>query len=207
MTLSPLRIGVTMREVHAADYAEPRDALAQDWGRFLATALPDAAWLPVPNLGAADVERFCEQWQLNALILSGGDNVGSSPLRDETERALLQLALRHRWPALGVCRGLQLMWLERGGSLAKAQGHAATTHGMQGSTRQLNSYHDNTLHEASWTLPADLRIFARAADGTAEGVAFGTPCHWLGVMWHPEREAQPHPDDVDMLQGLFARKN
>jgi ABC-type metal ion transport system substrate-binding protein len=30
------KIGLTMRIIHAKDYDEPRDALAQDWGRFLA---------------------------------------------------------------------------------------------------------------------------------------------------------------------------
>ncbi|MFT3733893.1 MAG: gamma-glutamyl-gamma-aminobutyrate hydrolase family protein [Rhodocyclaceae bacterium] len=207
MTTASLRIGISMREANASGYDEPRDALARNWGVFLATVLPDAAWLPVPNLGAAGVQKFCEQWQLNALILSGGEDVGTSPLRDETERALLALATRHQWPVLGVCRGLQLMWLEYGGTLGKRDGHAGARHGMQGSPRELNSFHHNTLDESGWQAPATLRVFARAQDGSAEGVAFGQPCRWLGVMWHPEREATAHPDDMDMLQGLFASKN
>jgi len=207
MSHASLRIGISMREVHASGYEESRDALARDWGKFIAAVLPDAAWLPVPNLGAAGVQKFCEQWQLNALILTGGEDIGVSPMRDDTERTLLQLAKRHQWPVFGVCRGLQLMWVTRGGALEKQDGHVASRHGMLGGSRELNSYHSNVLSEEGWKAPSDVRVFARALDGSAEGVAFGQPCHWLGVMWHPEREASPHPDDVDMLQGLFADKN
>src|SRR5947207_15010571 len=107
-----LRVGLTMREVHPEGYDEPRDALARVWATFLQTALPDAVWLPVPNLGPAAAPRFCDQWGINALILTGGEDIGVSPARDATERGLWRHFMRNDRPILGVCRGLQLMWTE-----------------------------------------------------------------------------------------------
>ena len=72
------RLGITMRIVHAENYREPRDALAQDWHRFMAVALR-LVWLPVPNLGPEDSRRFCERWRLDGLILSGGEDIGAAP--------------------------------------------------------------------------------------------------------------------------------
>lgn len=83
-----LRIGVTMREVHPHGYDEPRDALARNWGNFLGFVLPEVPWLPIPNLGGERAVAFCDQWRLNGLILTGGEDIGVSPMRDETEQAL-----------------------------------------------------------------------------------------------------------------------
>lgn len=81
-----MKIGVSTRIVAAQGYSEDRDALAQVWGSFLATALPDALWLPIPNLGADRTVQYCADWGLDRLILSGGDDIGITPLRDVTEK-------------------------------------------------------------------------------------------------------------------------
>ncbi len=125
---SELRIGLTMREVSAEGYNEPRDALARVWGEFLQVAVPEAAWLPVPNLGPASAPLFCDRWDINALILTGGEDIGVSPVRDATERGLLQHFARNGRPVFGVCRGLQLMWTELGGDLEINGGHVAVRH-------------------------------------------------------------------------------
>ena len=126
-----LRVGLTMRELHPAGYAEPRDALARAWGAFMQAALPETAWLPVPNLGATGALQFCARWGINALILTGGEDIGVSPVRDVTERALWQHFVRKRWPVFGVCRGLQLMWTEIGGELEVKTGHIAVRHAVR----------------------------------------------------------------------------
>src|SRR5215831_11119236 len=120
-----LRVGLTMREVHASGYDEPRDALARGWGKFLQATIPEAAWLPIPNLAPSLAARFCDRWRLNALILTGGEDIGASPERDDTERALWQHFMRKERPILGVCRGLQLMWTELGGELENRTGHVS----------------------------------------------------------------------------------
>ena len=95
------RIGITMRMVDAEGYNEPRDALAQDWGAFMGQVLPEALWMPVPNMGK-DIIRYFSDWNLDGLILSGGNDLGSEVLRDLTEEALLQHALSRSLPVLGV---------------------------------------------------------------------------------------------------------
>ncbi len=209
-----LRIGITMREVRAAGYDELRDALARDWGRFMAAALPEAAWLPIPNLGGAAAAAFCDRWYLQGLILSGGDDLGATPLRDETERALLDHFSVRGLPVLGICRGLQLMWTQFGGELARVDGHAATRHparcvrdtafgAHEGETREVNSFH-------AWGIVAGVvhagsrRLVPFACDdgGHVEGAA-SPDGSIVGVMWHPEREAPAHPQDVALARQVF----
>ena len=66
-------------------YAQARDALAHDWAVFLAAALPGVAWMQLPNLGGEHIVPYCEQWEIDRLILSGGEDIGVSALRDQTE--------------------------------------------------------------------------------------------------------------------------
>jgi N5-(cytidine 5'-diphosphoramidyl)-L-glutamine hydrolase len=207
-----LRIGVTMREVQAQGYFEPRDALARGWGKFLDAAIPEAAWLPVPNLGAPAVEAFCAKWGLNGLILTGGEDLGVAPVRDESERAILRYCLQRRQPVLGVCRGLQLLWSEMGGQLEMKEGHRATRHaltraglpgdGVEQRVVEVNSYHRYCLRLPPSRMLEDPSTFARAADGTVEGVSFRDG-RVVGVMWHPEREPKPDPLDIALTRKLF----
>jgi gamma-glutamyl-gamma-aminobutyrate hydrolase PuuD len=206
-----LRIGLTMREVNAEGYNEPRDALARVWGEFLQAAVPEAAWLPVPNLGAS-AALFCDRWGINALILTGGEDIGVSPVRDATERELLQHFTRQGRPMFGVCRGLQLMWTELGGDLEVKSGHVAVRHRVRYAREtalhiedrlgEVNSFHGFSLREPAEALRAPVIVFARADDGSAEGVRFGDG-RMAGVMWHPEREETASSADVSLIRSLF----
>ena len=207
-----LRIGLTMREVHAEGYNEPRDALARVWGEFLQAAVPEAAWLPVPNLGAASAPLFCDRWGINALILTGGEDIGVSPVRDATERGLLQHFARNGLPMFGICRGLQLMWTELGGDLEIKSGHVAVRHRVRYAREtalhiedrigEVNSFHGFSLREPTAALHQPVIVFARADDGSAEGVRFGHS-RMAGVMWHPEREAAADSADISLIRSLF----
>lgn len=206
-----LRIGVTMRESQAPGYDEPRDALARNWAAFLHAAIPEAAWLPVPNLGAARVLEFFEQWELSALMLTGGEDLGMSPIRDESEHALLAHCLHGELPVLGVCRGMQLMWQALGGQLEAIAGHRAVRHivtcvgegelDRHGAAREVNSFHSYCVRLPSGPLPEAAIAFASAEDGTTEGIRFRQG-RVVGVMWHPEREPRPDWRDVALLRGL-----
>lgn len=193
------RIGISMRIVQAVGYAEPRDALSQEWASLMARALPGTPWLPIPNLGADAVVAFCANWKLNGLIVSGGDDIGQTPLRDSTERALLDWAERHDVPTLGVCRGMQLMCERAGVSLVGVHGHVRARHALIGErSGEVNSFH-------AWAperCPAGFRPVAHAADGVLEAIAHDT-LRWEGWMWHPEREASPDALDVQGLKRIF----
>jgi N5-(cytidine 5'-diphosphoramidyl)-L-glutamine hydrolase len=211
MQNSGIRIGITMREVQAEGYSELRDALARDWPRFLSAALPEASWLPIPNIGAKAACEFAERWQLTGLILSGGEDLGSSALRDETENALFRHFYDAGMPVMGVCRGMQLIWTNLGGKLARSELHRTVRHfvnfsvdteiDVETQTREVNSYHVNCL-EQDTDCPASVTILACAQDGTIEAFRLaGFPV--LALMWHPEREVKPHPTDIHLMRKIF----
>ena len=65
---------------------------------------------------------------LDGLILAGGADYGEHPDRDAFEIALGLAALDADLPLLGVCRGMQLMNLARGGTLIEhLPGRASAT--------------------------------------------------------------------------------
>lgn len=194
-----MRIAITMRVVETQEYDEPRDALAQDWADFMAVALPGVAWMPFPNIGENAI-ALAESWGIEGVILSGGNDLSEKPLRDATERALLQWAIANDKPVFGVCRGLQLIQNYFGGSLEPCKGHAATRHSviMGDSGMNVNSYHNWCIPQAA----PGLEVIAKDADGNIEAVAHES--HAIaGVMWHPEREPQCKEIDTLLMQQLF----
>jgi N5-(cytidine 5'-diphosphoramidyl)-L-glutamine hydrolase len=208
-----LRIGLSMRETHAQGYAEVRDALAADWASFLHRALPGALWMPIPNVGQASV-GLVEGWRLNGLILTGGEDLGTAPRRDATERALLAWFCSRTLPVLGVCRGMQLLWSEAGGQLRPVHGHTAVRHEVQacdeiqgvtraGQRREVNSYHAWGLQAGSMQTYRPLWI---SADGELEAI-YAAQGRTVGVMWHPEREPEPDPHDRQLLRWLFGTRS
>jgi putative glutamine amidotransferase len=194
-----LRIGVTMRVVAAQGYDEPRDALAQDWSAFLNAALPDAAWLLLPNLGAGSIRLYCEQWSINRLLLTGGEDFGVCPIRDETERDLLAWAETQKIPVLGICRGMQMMAVYAGGTLKPVEGHVRKRHVLRGDfSYEVNSFHNYGLAEC----PEGFAVSAVSEDGEIEAIS-NAAFHWEGWMWHPERESPFNPASFDRLRALF----
>ena len=209
MATKSLRLGITMRESPAHGYHEPRDALARNWASYMAQALPEAAWLPIPNLGVAAVE-YCERWQIDGLILSGGEDPGAAPARDTTERALLQSFATAGRPILGVCRGLQMLWTHFGGKLIPVEGHVATRHEVgllsaewrrqTGSSRlTVNSFHAQGL---SGTTPPELAVIATTDSGSIEAV-WRPEAQIMGIMWHPERESSVSAFDRALTRWVF----
>lgn len=196
---SPLRIGLTMRVVDAPGYHEPRDAIAQAWAAFLASVFPPGSWLPLPNAGPAEVQAACEHWGVNRLILSGGEDIGTSPTRDATEAGLLAWAAQRRIPVLGICRGMQQLAVHAGGRLKRVEGHVRVRHAVSGEIAQeVNSFH-------GWGLdgcPPGYRVQAVAPDGEIEAIAHAQ-LPWAGWMWHPEREADSWASDRNHLKELF----
>lgn len=199
MSINERRIGVSMRVLETQGYHELRDALAQDWGHFLSVALPNSAWLPLPNLGANRIRTYCERWGVNSLILTGGEDIGTSALRDETERDLLFWAKDHSLPVLGVCRGMQMIATWSGVALKRVERHVRTRHILKGDfVHEVNSFHNYSLLEC----PLNFTVSAIAEDGEIEAIHNST-LRWEGWMWHPEREMPFNTNDIDRLRELF----
>jgi len=200
-------IGITMRECVFA-HGEIRDALADDWGHLMHRVLPGVRWLPVPNLGAEQGVDFVQRWALDGLILSGGEDVGSSARRDMTERALLAWFRARRLPVLAVCRGFQLLWQELGGTLQAVEGHAGVRHRLEVAPmaaglfpEQVGSYHRWC---AAASPPSVQRVEALAHDELGRVEAFRVSAEpTLAVMWHPEREPLAGATESRLFHEVF----
>ena len=200
-----------MRVENAHAGGEARDALAHGWAELLARALPDAAWVPLPNVGA-EIARVATALALDAVILTGGNDVGSCPRRDHSERQLLQLCLTAAVPVLGVCRGLQMVQTFFGGAVAAAgeRHHAGRAHAIEvvdGRGRDLlgcarlvaPSYH--RFGVAADALAPGLEAWALSADGLVEVLAHRS-ARIVAVQWHPERPLPERDVALRLLRGF-----
>lgn len=186
-----------MRVTNAVGYSEPRDSISHDWLTTL------AAWnmipLPVPNIGVGAVD-YIKDTAADILVLTGGEDLGVSPIRDTTEMALFEYALSSRLPVFGVCRGLQLINTHFGGKLGTVDAHVAIPHDVNitdtwapyyGASTLVNSYHNISI--PSDGVANELLVTARDLEGNVEAVTH--PDKPLSaVMWHPERDGAPGGD-------------
>jgi gamma-glutamyl-gamma-aminobutyrate hydrolase PuuD len=197
----PAVVAVSQRVDTHPDRGERRDALD---GRMIAWIVATGALpVPVPNALAevGSLAGWLDAVRPDALLLSGGNDIGAEPARDATERTLLAWAVAGRRPVLGICRGLQMIATEAGGTLVRRSGHAGTRHGIvpeTGAARTVNSYHDFGLGD----LPPGYRATATAEDGTIEAVRHAD-LPWEGWMWHPEREDAFERRDLDRAAALW----
>jgi N5-(cytidine 5'-diphosphoramidyl)-L-glutamine hydrolase len=185
-----LKIGISLRIVSATNYLEKRDALSHDWANFL----EKIGIIPIfiPNT-FSNIQLFLDELNLDGLILSGGDNIGEYPERDDTEIFLLKYAIDKKIPVLGICRGMQLINKFYGGSVIESTNkkHVKINHQINLSEPieenliSVNSYHNNIL--TSDSLGNNLKSFAVCDfDNTIEGIIHKSN-KIIGVMWHPER--------------------
>lgn len=198
----PSSLGELHLDLYFADYARcvysaggmpvhlPMDADPADWVHHL-----DGLVLP----GGADVDPDRYGHANTASDVDG--------TRDALEFALFDAALADGIPVLGVCRGLQLINVHHGGTLTQdvpaharydlppaAVSHDVITHEgsvlreIYGERVAVNSLHHQVVDE----LGTDLRVTARADDGTVEGLeAVGLPV--VAVQWHPEMMSNDDP--------------
>jgi len=186
---------------------------------------------PVPGITAA-VGR------LDGLVLTGGGDIDpasygaarhprtgpASAERDRAELDLLAAALAAGLPVLGICRGLQLLNIARGGTLHQHLGDLPA--GDRGHTPQPGTFGSHPVqvaagsmlagilradrpfavptahHQAIDRLGAGLTATAWAADGIIEAAELAGGDHHpfvLAVQWHPEAG-----DDPRLLAALVA---
>lgn len=175
--------------------------------------------------------------RLDGVLLSGGGDVdshtyGEEPLpqcqppeeeRDAMEMFFIRSALERRKPLLGICRGIQLLAVVRGGSLYQdipSQYDRPLRHDHTGAARDVvahaiqidpdsqfaaivgttsdgvNSFH----HQALRTPGNGVRVVATAEDGIVEAAEMPDYPFVIAVQWHPEAMS----DDNPTSQRLFA---
>ena len=187
--------------------------------RDYARRVAEAGGLPVLLSLDTDPAQVVER--LDGIVLPGGTDVdparyGAEPAeglmepeqtRDAQELALLDAAAAAGVPVLGICRGLQVVNVWRGGTLHQhvpAHGcfheppdklqhevtiaPGSTLAGVYGPSVMVNSLHHQTVDR----LGEGLEITAEAPDGTVEGLEC-TDAPVVAVQWHPELMPEPDP--------------
>jgi putative glutamine amidotransferase len=187
----------------------PAAVLPAGYSRLVQAAGGLATLLPPddPALAESVVAR------LDGLVIAGGADVepvryGATPDprtgppardRDAWELALIRAALAAGTPLLGICRGLQLLNVELGGTLVQhLEGHTGGTGAFGQHTvkpvpgtryaeivpeeSSVPTYH----HQSVERLADGLTASAHAEDGTVEAVELAGARWVLAVQWHPE---------------------
>ena len=192
------KIGISLRVEKIEKFNEKRDTIRHDWINFLQKL--DYFPVLIPN-NLTDVEDYISELKLNGIILSGGDNIGEFPERDQTENKILEYAIKNSIPVLGVCRGMQLINTFFNGTISENSnsGHVGKPHNIDimnpslvnlfGHDKlEVNSFHNNLIKKDD--IGDGLDVFALSEkDFTIEG-CFHKKYPIIGVMWHPERDQQ-----------------
>ena len=192
------KIGISLRVEKIEKFNEKRDTISHDWINFLQKL--DYFPVLIPN-NLTDVEDYISELKLNGIILSGGDNIGEFPERDQTENKILEYAIKNSIPILGVCRGMQLINTFFNGTISENSnsGHVGKPHNIDimnpslvnlfGHDKlEVNSFHNNLIKKDD--IGDGLDVFALSEkDFTIEG-CFHKKNPIIGVMWHPERDQQ-----------------
>ena len=175
---------------------------------------------------------------LDGLVVTGGafdvppelygelrrDGCGrTKPERTAFEKDVLEAAIAARMPVLGVCGGMQLMNVVRGGTLHQdlladvgLGGHeqpppkdvpsheVLVTEGthlaaLVGAGRlRVNSTHHQAVKEPG----QGVLVSARAPDGVVEAIELPDLPFALGVQWHPEAVLRHDPRQAGLYRGL-----
>lgn len=202
------------------------DLLNSLYARSVEAAGGIAVLLPPQGEEAAEVVR-----RLDGLVITGGSDVEPARYghpahprtqrprqeRDSWELALLDRAAELAIPTLGICRGMQVMAVHRGGSLEQhvpdAVGHEGHSPGgdtfgdigvqtcpgtrlrmLVGDSGLVACHHHQSVRDHPGFVPA-----AVADDGTVEAIEWPGERFLVGVQWHPETRS-----DAGLFAGLVA---
>ena len=209
-------IGLTGGRAHGRDLAgnldvlgpSPIDIFYADYSRAVIAAGGVPLWIPL------DLDPTVAASKLDGLLLTGGDDIAPArygaergehthvpePTRDDHELALLAAAAERELPTLGICRGLQLVNVQAGGTLHqhvpehafidepgdRKQHTVSISAGSRlaaiyGETMPVNSLHHQSVDQVG----SDLVVTATTEDGGVEGLEhLDLPI--VAVQWHPE---------------------
>lgn len=175
-----MKVGLTQQVIFHRGRAY--DSLDHAWYNYLS----GHEIIVIPNRSPVEIT------DLDALIITGGDD---HPMRDQVEHELVDSMLARDLPVIGICHGCQLLTQRLGGSVVPVEDHQDCYHKVfyQDQTNLVNSYHKLRIELS----PPNSTVLASDPDGYPEAWIQG---QIAGVMWHPERMAQPWiPQEIQLL--------
>jgi len=200
-----------------------------------------AVILPPDAHISGDAEQLLDL--LDGLMLAGGADIDPAtygepphpqtidtvPARDEFEVALTRAAIARDLPVLGICRGMQLINVARGGTLLQ---HLPDHVGHEDHRRVIGSFdgsdHDVALqagslaasaageiahvtkshhHQAVDRIGEDLAVTGHSTlDQLPEAIELEDRRFVLGVQWHPEADPASHVIEAFVAAAREARE-
>lgn len=178
---------------------------------------------------------------VQGLVLVGGGDIcpsrysaqahascyGIDAVRDATELAVLEGAMKTRHPVLAICRGMQLVNVALGGTLHQhlpdVVGDLVNHRVVRDSAELVAVDHEvrlepscliaqvcgapritiaSTHHQAVDRLGSGVRAVAWADDGVVEAIAIDGHPQVLAVQWHPELTAAKDPRQQSLFDWL-----
>lgn len=184
---------------------------------------------PLTSVEAKDIIS-----SLDGLMLCGGRDIDSSrygqaphveaeepdQLRDELEEQLLSAAIEAELPFLGICRGAQMLNINRGGTLLQHLPDLVGDNRYQKGNAEFNAAavtieNDSILgslvgesvsnaalyhHQAIDRVGEGLRVSAKTEDGIIEAIELENHPFGVAVQWHPEQTLE----DLRIFEGLIS---
>jgi putative glutamine amidotransferase len=230
------RIGVTAYQ-EPASWSHWRDVPAALVPSAYVEAVQAAGGIPyvLPPIAAIGEEPDEAIASLQGLVVVGGCDVapdryggapqpalaGWQPMRDAVEIALIRAALDADLPYLGICRGLQLLNVARGGTLLAdlsdvgadplrhrpAPGrygrHQVEIERCSRLAELLGDWIDvvSCHHQAPDRIGEGLRVVAHDGDhGIVEALEDSERSFCIGVQWHPEEDL--HGPGLTLFRGF-----
>ncbi|HEY3833453.1 MAG TPA: gamma-glutamyl-gamma-aminobutyrate hydrolase family protein [Acidimicrobiia bacterium] len=181
---------------------------------------------------ASDIEPLLDS--VDAAVITGGCDIDPStygasphpklgvlnPARDEIDIEFARALVARDQPTLAVCRGIQVLDVALGGTLAqhvdehmRLDAYNADVHPVKiesGSTLATvmggTEVGVNTLHhQVIDTLGPRVHAVAWNPDGHVEGIEVRGAPHILGVQWHPEL-LRHRPEHLALFEWLVASR-
>lgn len=184
----------------------------------------------IPNVGKTSITHLLDL--IDGLILPGGFDVDPriyherkrkhvkhvNIYQDKFELDLIRECLKHHKPILGICRGMQLLNIQDGGTLyqdipselgivshtadrypahsSSPKTHCSVLRGSRARTIFKKTFIDAPCahHHAVKILGSHYRVTGLSSDGVVEIIEHKSPLQWsIGFQSHPEANTKAYP--------------